>query len=260
MYGRVLVAQPGRRDVVQLALGQHGGAHRSRDDRREHDADHRDHGESRRTQRDERQQADDHDRHRQERVDHPAQPVVDRPVEVAGHQAERGAEHGPDQRGERRNDQDVARPHDHAREHVAPELVGPEPMGARRPFELAEQLQRVRILGTTDEPKSAQSTQKPTMTAPTRNVLERTSARRRSRRATLAALGPSGDRSVVAAPSTTLIAPPTAGCAGSAPRSRCRRSAWPPGRSCRSPGRRCRATGSPSAGPRGTAAARSPGS
>ena len=72
------------------------------------------------------------DRQRQERLDDPAQHVVHGAAEVAGDQAQRGPEHRGEDRCQRRDDEDVARADDDAREDVAAELVGAEPVVGRR--------------------------------------------------------------------------------------------------------------------------------
>ena len=79
----------------------------------------------------ERDHAGHDERNRQERLDEPAEHVVDEAAEVPHHEPDRRPEDGPEQSRQRGDDQDVARAYDHAGEHVAAELVGPEQVRAR---------------------------------------------------------------------------------------------------------------------------------
>ena len=74
-----LTAQPGRRHVIELALGEDRGPDRPGDDRREQDADDADDDDRRRPEDDQGEQRDHDDRQRQERLDDPAHDVVDGP-------------------------------------------------------------------------------------------------------------------------------------------------------------------------------------
>ena len=120
--------------------------------------------------------------------------VVDRAAEVAGDQAERGAEHGGQQRRQRRRDQDPLRAHDDAREHVAAEPVRAEPVVGRRRREVADRVGGQRVLHDQRSPNIAQRIQKPTRIAPMMKLFERTS----SRNCSLRAVRPSSAGTVVA--------------------------------------------------------------
>ena len=121
----------------------------------------------------------DDQRQREEGLDEAADDVVGEAAEVAHDQPERGAEHGAEQRRQRRDDQDVPRPDDHAREHVAAELVGAEPVGARRRL-----VDRRRGSGRTGPAarsrcrRSRTGSRSTRIIAPTMNVFWRTSWRR----------------------------------------------------------------------------------
>ena len=87
-----------------------------------------------------------------------AEDVVDHAAEVARDEPERGAEDGAEQRRERRDEQDVARADDDAREHVAAELVGAEPVVARSaPPGLLSGFDAYGSCGTMRVPKIAQT-------------------------------------------------------------------------------------------------------
>src|SRR5918992_1183132 len=77
--------------------------------------------------------------------DGPAEHVVDRPDEVAGHEPQRGSDDGGEDRGQRRDDQDVLRADDHAREDVPAELVGSEPVVGRRGEQVVDRVRGERV-------------------------------------------------------------------------------------------------------------------
>ena len=133
MYGRPLPAQAGRLHVVELALPEHRRAHRARHDRREDDADHDDQGGLRAPEPDQRDDGDHDQRQREHGVHDPADRLVDEAAEEPGDQADHRPRDDAEDGRERCDAERVRRPGEHAREHVAAELVGPEPVcGARR--------------------------------------------------------------------------------------------------------------------------------
>ena len=102
--------------------------------------------------------------------------IVDDAAEIAGEQAERRAEQRAEQGRQRRDGQDVARADDDAREDVAAELVGAEPVVGRGRRQRVERDRRHSgSYGRPVLPKSAQTTQNSRMTTPTRKVRERSS-------------------------------------------------------------------------------------
>ena len=132
--GRALAAQAGRRHVVELALEQHRGPHRARDQRREHDPDHEDDhaGWTRPSARSRRCAVTISGSARNASTMRLITSST-AAAEVAHDEAERACPatvprivaSGAMIRMSRA-------PDDHAREHVAAELVGAEPVRARR--------------------------------------------------------------------------------------------------------------------------------
>ena len=118
-------------DIVQLTLGQHGGADGAGDDRGEAEPDHHDDGDIGGTKPGQGQEGHDHQRDGEEGVDEPADHLVNRTTQIAHEQAQERAADGAEQCSQRGHGQDVTRAHDDAREHVAPELVGAEPVLGR---------------------------------------------------------------------------------------------------------------------------------
>ena len=82
---------------------------------------------------------------RQQRINHTTDHVVPHAAEVAGHRAENRADSGGDTDHRDADHERDARPGQHAREDVAPELVQAERMRQRRPREPRRQILRGRI-------------------------------------------------------------------------------------------------------------------
>ncbi len=85
---------------------------------------------------------EDHQRQREEGLEDAGDRIVDEPAEVPHDEAQRRAERGAQDHRQGGDDEDVAHAGDHAREHVAPELIGTEPVRARRRL-----VDRVEVLG-----------------------------------------------------------------------------------------------------------------
>ena len=134
--GRPLAAQLGGGHVVELALRQHRGAHRAGDERREDEADDDDRRGRRRADRgDQRSSATMITGSASRASTIRPRMSSTSPREVAHDQPQRRAQHRAEQGRRRRDDQDVAGAGDDAREHVAAELVGAEPVLAGRRLE-----------------------------------------------------------------------------------------------------------------------------
>ena len=147
MWSRAFAADGGRRHIVEMALGEDGRPHGARDERGEDEADDDDDGRGRGAERDEDEQGDDDQRQRQEHLDQAADDRVDPAAEIAHHEADRRPERGAEQRGERRDGEDVARADEDAGEHVAADLVGAEPVLGRRRRKRVEEVVGERIVG-----------------------------------------------------------------------------------------------------------------
>ena len=122
----------GRLDVGLLLDGERRGAGDAGKARHEGDGD--DHDDVPEAAAERRR---DHDREQEfgkgeQEVDDPRHDAVDEAAEIAGGDAERGAEDGGERRRDEAEDQRIAGAVEKARKHVAAELVGAEPMLRRR--------------------------------------------------------------------------------------------------------------------------------
>ena len=93
--------------------------------------DHEQHRVGRGPQRGQCQKGHDDGGQRQERIDQPAEHLIEPAAEIAHGQTQRRAEDGAENGGQRSHGQDVARAHDDAGKDVAAQLVGAEPMRIR---------------------------------------------------------------------------------------------------------------------------------
>ena len=125
---------------------------------------------------------DDHDRQRQHGLDDAARDGVRPAAEVPHGEAERGAEHGAEKRRQRRDDQDAAGADDDAREHVAAELVGAEPVPGDRTVVDRQQVLPERVVGGEHIPEERAQHPERAIAAPIRNVFDCTSWRSSSPR------------------------------------------------------------------------------
>ena len=110
MNGAPSPRSSGRRDVIEVSLGEHRGTNRSGDDGREQGGHHADHDPRRVAEGGDRQETDQHDRERQERFDDAAGNDVEPTAQVAHQHAEDDTEHDAEHGRQRGDLEHLARP------------------------------------------------------------------------------------------------------------------------------------------------------
>ena len=169
--GPRLPAQAGRGDVLALPLHDHRRPHRAGDQRGEDDADHEDDVARLAAQRGQDEHGHDDERERQERVDDPAEDVVDPASVVPGDSPSVVPPARPSSVARARPSSTGAAPAITRDEHVPAEVVVPEPVVAARRGQRGARVDRLGSTGTIHRHSSAETTQNSTMPKPIRNVL-----------------------------------------------------------------------------------------